>query len=104
MTVYSPVTLLLSRIPLKGLRSGNVLHSDKEEEYRVITDSGLTEVMNGQDFSLVGRLREMGCARIMVDLSHCGAFSSKGGQVLAALASDQPLPDTFTFNYLQGLS
>ena len=107
VTVYSAVTLLLSRIPLKGLRSGNVLHSDKEEEYRVITDSGLTEVMKGQDFSLVGRLRElreMGCARIMVDLSHCGAASVKGRQVLAALASDQPLPDTFTFNYLQGLS
>ena len=107
LTVYSAVTLLLSRIPLKGLRSGNVLHSDKEEEYRVITDSGLTEVMSGHDFSLVGRLRElreMGCARIMVDLSHCGAVSAKGRQVLAALASDQPLPDTFTFNYLQGLS
>ncbi len=107
VTVYSAVTLLLSRIPLKGLRSGNVLHSDKEEEYRVITDSGLTEVMSGQDFSLVGRLRElreMGCARISVDLSHCGAVSAKGRQVLAALASDQPLPDTFTFNYLQGLS
>jgi collagenase-like PrtC family protease len=107
LTVYSPVTLLLSRIPLKGLRSGNVLHSDKEEEYRVITDSGLTEVMSGQDFSLVGRLRElreMGCARIMVDLSHCGAASAKGRQVLAALAADQPLPETFTFNYLQGLA
>jgi hypothetical protein len=36
--------------------------------------------------------------------SHCGAASAKGRQVLAALASDQPLPDTFTFNYLQGLS
>ncbi|MBU1986473.1 MAG: U32 family peptidase, partial [Proteobacteria bacterium] len=59
LTVYSAVTLLLSRIPIKGLRSGNVLHSDKEEEYRVITDSGLTEVMSCQDFSLVGRLREL---------------------------------------------
>jgi len=107
LTVYSAVTLLLSRIPIKGLRSGNVLHSDKEEEYRVVTDSGLTEVMSGQDFSLVGRLRElreMGCARIIVDLGHCGAVSAKGRQVMAALASDQPLPDIFTFNYLQGLS
>ncbi|MCX5870470.1 MAG: hypothetical protein NTY00_07525 [Deltaproteobacteria bacterium] len=45
-----------------------------------------------------------GVARIIVDLSHCGAASSKGRQVLAALASDQPLPETLTFNYLQGLS
>jgi putative protease len=107
LTVYSAIPLLLSRIPLKGLRSGNVLRSDKEEEYRVITDSGLTEVMSGKDFSLVGRLRElreMGCARIMVDLSHCGAASAKGRQVLAALAADQPLSDTTTFNYAQGLS
>jgi collagenase-like PrtC family protease len=107
LTVYSPVTLLLSRIPLKGLRSGNVLHSDKEEEYRIITDSGLTEVVSGRDFSLAGRLGElrgMGCARIMVDLSHCGAVSARGRQVLAALASDQPLADTFIFNYEQGLS
>jgi len=107
LTVYSAVTLLLSRIPLKGLRSGNVLHSDKEEEYRIVTDSGLTEVLSGQDFSLLGHLpevREMGCARIMVDLGHCGGVSAKGRQVLAALASDKPLPETFTFNYLQGLS
>ena len=107
VTVYSGVTLLLSRIPIKGLRSGNVLHSDKEEEYRIITDSGLTEVMSSKDFSLVGRLRElreMGCARVIVDLSHCGAASAKGREVLAFLALDQPLPDTFTFNYLQGLS
>jgi len=107
LTVYSAIPLLLSRIPLKGLRSGNVLRSDKEEEYRVITDSGLTEIMSGKDFSLIGRLGElqaMGCARIMVDLSHCGAASAKGRQVLAALAADQPLPDTFTFNYARGLS
>ncbi|MFH2123795.1 MAG: peptidase U32 family protein [Pseudomonadota bacterium] len=107
LTVYSPVTLLLSRIPIKGLRSGNVLHSDKEEEYRIITESGLTEVMAGQDFSLLGRLhelREMGCARIVVDLTHCGGLSAKGRQVLAALALDQPLLETFTFNFLQGLA
>jgi putative protease len=107
LTVYSAIPLLLSRIPLKGLRSGNLLRSDKEEEYRVVTDSGLTEVMSGKDFSLIGRLRElreMGCARIMVDLSHCGAASAKGRQVLVALASDQPLPDTTIFNYEQGLS
>lgn len=107
VTVYSAIPLLLSRIPLKGLRSGNVLRSDKEEEYRIITDGGLTEVISGKDFSLVGRLRElqeMGCARIMADLSHCGAVLAKGRQVLAALSADQPLPDTTTFNYLRGLS
>ncbi len=107
LTVYSPVTLLLSRIPIKGLRSGHVLHSDKEEEYCVVTDSGLTEVMSGKDFSLLGHLgelREMGGGRVIVDLSHCGAVSAKGRQVLAALALDQPLPETFTFNYVRGLT
>ncbi len=107
LTVYSAIPLLLSRIPLKGLRSGHILHSDQEEEYRIITDSGLTEVVHGQDFSLIGRLRdlrELGCARIMADLSHCGATSPKGRQVMAALAVDQALPDTVSFNYLQGLA
>jgi len=63
--------------------------------------------MSGKDFSLVGRLRElreMGCARIMVDLSHCGALSAKGRQVLTALAADQPLTDTTLFNFEQGLA
>ncbi len=107
LTVYSAIPLLLSRIPLKGLRSGHILHSDQEEEYRLITDSGLTEVVSGQDFSLIGRLRdlrELGCARIMADLSHCGATSPKGRQVMAALAADQPLPDTVSFNYARDLA
>jgi collagenase-like PrtC family protease len=107
LTVYSPVTLLLSRIPIKGLRSGNVLHSDNDEIYRIFTDTGLTEVMHGRDFSLLGYLqeiKEIGCARIIVDLSQCSTGSSKGQKILATLASDQPLPDTFTFNYLQGLT
>ncbi|MBA3006888.1 MAG: U32 family peptidase [Proteobacteria bacterium] len=107
LTVYSPVTLLLSRIPIKGLRSGNVLHADNDEIYRIFTDTGLTEVMHGRDLSLLGYLqeiKEMGCARIIVDLSQCSTGSSKGQKILATLALDQPLPDTFTFNYLQGLS
>ena len=107
LTVYSPVTMLLSRIPIRGVRSGNVLHSDKEEEYRVFANSGLTEVMHGQDFSLLGHLRElkeMGCGRILIDLSHCGADSPKGRQLLAVLALDQRIPDTFIFNYVQGLA
>jgi hypothetical protein len=63
--------------------------------------------MSGKDFSLVGRLRElreMGCARIIVVLSHCGAASAKGRQLLAALSAAQPLPDTTIFNYARGLS
>ncbi len=107
LTVYSPVTLLLSRIPIKGLRSGNVLHADNDEIYRIFSDTGLTEVMHGRDFSLLGYLqeiKEMGCARIIVDLSQCSTGSSKGLKILAALAFDQPLSDTFTFNYVQGLA
>lgn len=107
LTVYGPVVLLLSRIPFKGLRSGQVLSTDREETYCLVTDSGLTEIVNGRDFSLVGRLRELrelGCSRIVVDLSHCGAVSARGRQVLAALKEDRPVPDTFFFNYVQGLS
>jgi hypothetical protein len=46
----------------------------------------------------------MGCARIIADLSHCGAMSARGQQVLVALAADQPLPETTNFNYQRGLA
>ena len=41
---------------------------------------------------------------IIADLSHCGAMSVKGKQVLTALAADQSLPETTSFNYQRGLA
>jgi len=41
---------------------------------------------------------------IIADLSHCGAISAKGKQVLAACAIDQHLPETTLFNCQRGLA
>ena len=84
-----------------------MLRAEGGEGYRVFQHHDLTEVLAEQDFSLLGHLAElksMGCGRLIADLSHCGAMSAKGKQVLAALVSDQPLPETTTFNFKRGLS
>ncbi|HET97661.1 MAG TPA: hypothetical protein ENN98_03000 [Desulfurivibrio alkaliphilus] len=100
MTIHSPLPILISRIPLKGVRSGSVLRSDKGEGYRVLTDHDLTEIEGEKDFSLagfLGRIRNVGAGELLVDLSHCGANSAKGRQILSALAADQPLSATTDF-------
>ena len=107
VTVYAPLPILLSRIPIKGLRPGTVLYSDREQGFRVLQHQGLTEVIGERDFSLSGqlaRLQAQGARHLLADLSHCGATSAKGRQVLAALAADQPLPNTVSFNYRRGLA
>jgi hypothetical protein len=107
ITVYSPLVVMLSRIPVRGVRTGAVLRAEGGEGYRVFQHHDLTEVLAEQDFSLLGHLaelREMGCSQIIADLSQCGAMSAKGKQVLAACAADQPLPETTTFNYRRGLA
>lgn len=107
ITVYTPLPLMLSRIPVRGVRPGALLRSEGGEGYRLGKAHGLTEVLAEQDFSLLGHLAELkklGATRIIVDLSHCGATSAKGRQVLAALAADKPLPETILFNYRRGLT
>ena len=107
VTVYSPLVVMLSRIPVRGVRPGAVLRAEGGEGYRVFQHHGLTEVLAEQDFSLLGHLgalRDMGCSRIIIDLSQCGGMSARGKQVLAALAADQPLPETTIFNYQRGLA
>ena len=107
VTVYSPLPVMLSRIPVRGIKPGSVLRAEGGEGYRVCQHHGLTEVLAEQDFSLLGflaALKGMGGGRIIADLSHCGAMSVRGRQVLAALAANQPLPETTTFNYERGLT
>ncbi|HBI15084.1 MAG TPA: hypothetical protein DDY20_06165 [Desulfobulbaceae bacterium] len=107
VTVYGPLPVLLSRIPLRGIRTGTVLRSDREEGYRILTRAGLTEVVGEQDFSLLGHvqeLRAMGCRRFLVDLGQCGVGSAKGRIILDAFARDQALPDTTPLNFDRGLA
>jgi len=107
VTAYGPLPVMLSRIPIRGVRPGSVLRAEGGEGYRVFQRHELTEVLAEQDFSLLGHLGElkrMGCARIIADLSHCGAMSAKGKQALAALVADHALPETTPFNFQRGLA
>ncbi|HIJ77894.1 MAG: U32 family peptidase [Desulfobulbaceae bacterium] len=107
VTVYSSLLLFLSRIPVRGVRPGSILRSDRQDGYRLQSVNGLTEVRAEHDFSLLGRLGKLqayGCGAVVVDLSHCGGLTAKGSQVLTALETDKPLPETTAFNYERGLA
>ncbi|MHB8709533.1 MAG: DUF3656 domain-containing U32 family peptidase [Desulfuromonadales bacterium] len=107
VTVYANPVLMVSRIPLKGVKPDRPLLSDRGDAYRVVQRGGLTTVRPEQDFSLLGHLAELrglGCGRFLVELAHQGPFSPAGRQVLAALAKDQPVPGTSPFNYLLGMT
>ena len=107
VTVYASPALMVSRIPLKGVKPDRPLLSDRGEAYRVTQRGGLTAVRPEQDFSLLGRLAELralGCSRFLVELAHHGPFSPEGRQVLGALGKDQPLAGTSPFNYLLGMT
>ena len=106
VTVYAPVPLITSRIPLRGLRPDSPVVSDRSESYRVVQRGGLSVLSSETDFSLLGQLetlRAAGCERLIVDLSHLGPFSPRGRQVLEALRKGKDLPGTSTFNFLANL-
>jgi putative protease len=107
VTVYANPVLMVSRIPLKAVKTERPLLSDRGEAYRVLQRGGLTSVRPEQDFSLLGHLAELrtlGCGRFLLELAHHGPFTPTGRQVLFALAKDQPLAGTSPFNYLHGMT
>lgn len=100
-TIYAPIPLMISRIPLRTIKPGSSLFTDQGDSCRFNTDQGLTVLTSSEDFSLLGYLTELplsGCDRLHIDLSHCGPFSAKGRAVSQALSDGQPLPGTTTFN------
>ena len=100
--VHGQIPLITSRIHLKGLRSDRPVVSDRDEKYFVQSRGGLTTISSETDFSLIGHLAElraMGAERFVVDLSHVGAFSPRGKQILAAYAEDRPPAQTSSFNF-----
>ena len=105
-TVYSPIALFTSRIPMPSLGSRPILESDSGDEMYFDFSTGLTVVSAGRPFSLLGRLQElknMGCGSFVVDLSREGVFSSQGKEVIVALNSNQPVANTSLFNFDRGL-
>ncbi len=106
LTVYGPVPLITSRIPIRGVRADSPVLSDRGEAYRVDGRSGLTVLTAENDFSLLGHLAELqslGCGRFILDLSHLGPFSAAGKRVLEAFRKGSGLPGTSCFNYEKGM-
>ncbi|MDH4320883.1 MAG: DUF3656 domain-containing protein, partial [Desulfobulbaceae bacterium] len=107
VTVFSPVELLQSRIPIRGVHSGDLLQTAAGEAFQVTTDRGLTILAATAEFSLIGQLRSIagqGGGNWHLDLSRCGARSARGAAVLAAFRADRELPDTTLFNFGRGLA
>ncbi len=106
VTVYAPIPLITSRIPLRGIRPDSPVVSDRGEQYRVVQRGGLSVLSSETDFSLLGQLDSLqaaGCERLIVDLSHLGPFSPRGRQVLEALRRGKDLSGTTSFNFLTHL-
>jgi putative protease len=104
--VYSNVTMLTSRIKIPKLKGDKPIVSDRGDNYRVRTSSGLTVLSAEDDFSLCEHTRvlmQMGCRGAVLDLSHLGAFSQEGKQVLDGYRQGRRIPGTTEFNYVNGL-
>ncbi|PLX73791.1 MAG: peptidase U32 [Desulfuromonas sp.] len=107
VTIYGNLPLMVSRMPLRGVKPDRPLLSDRGEGYRAEKKAGLTIVRSERDFSLLGHLgelRSMGCRRLLIDLSQCGPFSTEGRRVLEAFSRNEQVTGTSLFNYLQGMA
>lgn len=107
MTVYGPVVLMTSRIPLAAADGDIFQTSRKSESFRLHNDHGLTVLENRLDFSLLDKLpilKGMGISRFCVDLTNCGFFSEKGQAIMQGLSTGEPLPyPTTSWNFDRGL-
>ncbi len=104
--VYAPVPLMTTRIPIRGVKPGSPLISDKGEPYQVHRTGELTLVTSETDYSLLGRLAELqtlGCGRFTLELGHLGPFSPQGKRVMEALKKGQEVSGTSPFNFEQGM-
>jgi len=107
LTIYGPLTLLTSRIPLRGTRADDRIGSEQGEEFRLKYGQGLTTLNSLKDFAIIDQLAELpgaNTARLHLDLSACGPFSARGRAVFETLRSGgPPLTDTTLFNFARGL-
>jgi putative protease len=104
VTVYANLPMMVSRIPLRTVKSDRPVVSDRGDAYRVESRGGVTTVRPEQDFSLLGHLDELqrlGCRRFIVDLSHFAACSADAFRILAAAQQNEEVSGASTFNYLQ---
>ncbi|WP_020678342.1 peptidase U32 family protein [Geopsychrobacter electrodiphilus] len=106
LTIYASVPLLRSRIEIRQLKAGQPVVSDRGDAYRVQQKQGVTSLDSLTDFSFSAdqtELESFGCRQFVVDLSHLGALSKAGKDVLDAVRRRSDPPGTSKFNYRQGM-
>jgi len=106
-TVFSPVDLFTSRIAPSIQKDSFFLKNDRDEQFNVRVNQGLTITQANKPFSLIGRiheLKEMGCCNFVVDLRGTGFTTARGQDIIAAYNYDTSIPGTVALNYKTGLS
>lgn len=107
VTIYTQVPLLISRMPLVGLRAGDQLTSDRDEKLRSEQQGDIMTLNAERRFSLSGHLLEvgkLGFAGWVAELGALEASDRQGRQILTAILQDQALPGTSQFNFELGLA
>ena len=107
ITVFAPVELLQSRIPIQGVHDSDLVRTGGGEDFQITIDRGLTVLTATREFSLTGQLetvKMMGAANWHLDLSHCEPFSERGKAALAAVKEDRKLSESTPFNFNRGLA
>ncbi len=104
--LFSPIPVLTSRIPLRGIKPGSEVESDKGEVFRVFSRDGLTTVVACEDFSIcaeVEQLKQNGATGFLLDFSRCGATSKRGQEVLQGYKEKRDAEKSIPLNYFRGL-
>lgn len=101
---YGGVPAITSKIRIKDVRNDVPVLSDRNDGYRVTTRDGLTIITPTTMFSLTAfrsKLREMGCASFIIDLSQTPPLEQ--GKIINAFNRGLELPGTSDFNFNRGL-
>jgi putative protease len=100
------VPLLRSRIAIRQLKNRQPVLNDRGEAYKVQQHRGLTSLDSLTDFSFLAEqaeLRALGFRNFVIDLSHLGAFSARGREILDAWRRGTDPPGCSKFNYFKGM-
>lgn len=102
--LHGEVPAITSKIAIKGIKNDAPVLSDRGDGYRITVRDGLTQITPTKRFSIIqfrDRLQSMGCGSFIIDLANLDKAEQE--RVLAAYAGARELPETSTFNFLQGL-
>lgn len=106
LMLYGRVPLLASRVRVRSLRGEHPVISDRGDRYRMQQRQGLSWLYSETPFSFIANrveLESYGCHGFVVDLSHCGASSVQGKQVLEAVKRGIDPGGSSKFNLESGL-